>query len=160
MNKRDIVIGLVILAALAGFIYFRQKNIRKSQELTTPQTLSLEDQLEDAFKVKLPEDVDKAELMDVAGGTASGIATRKFESGKFTHAVLADLPDTAAGAFYQGWLVMGDNVLSTGRLREAKGGFILEFESNKDYSGYNKVVVSLEEKADAAPEKHILEGSF
>jgi len=50
--------------------------------------------------------------------------------------------------------------ISTGRLTLAKGGYMLEFESSRDYSEYSEVVVTLEAVDDKKPEKHILEGSF
>jgi len=165
MNRRDIVIGLVILFALAGFIFFRAKR-ETSPELIVPQTLSVEDKLEEAFNLQLPEDVEKVELNDVSGGDGSGIATRKFESGRFTHTVLADLPDPAVGSFYEGWLVRGNAgdanfaFISTGRMTLAKGGYILEFESQTNYSDYSNVVITSERVADTTPESHILEGSF
>lgn len=165
MNRRDIVIGFVILAALAGFIYFRAKRTTP-EELTVPQTLSTEDQIEQKFGVQLPENVERAELKDVSGGNASGIATRKFENGTFTLSVLADVPDPASGSFYEGWLVRGKEgdenfaYISTGRMSVAKGGYILEFNSQTDYSDYPNVVITLEKQADTTPETHILEGSF
>ena len=165
MNRRDIVIGFVILAALAGFIFFRAKR-ETSPELIVPQTLSVEDKLEEAFNLQLPEDVEKVELNDVSGGDGSGIATRKFENGRFTHTVLADLPDPAAGSFYEGWLVRGNPqdanfaFISTGKMKLAKGGYLLEFQSATDFSEYNQVIVTKEIVADSTPETHILEGSF
>ena len=165
MNRRDIVIGLVILFALAGFIFFRAKR-ETSPELIVPQTLSTEDTLEEKFGLTLPEDVEKVELNDVSGGDGSGIATRKFESGIFTHTILADLPEPTSGTFYQGWLVRGsagdDNFafISTGRMTLAKGGYLLEFQSATDFSEYNQVIVTKEIVADSTPETHILEGSF
>ena len=159
MERRDIVIGIVILVALAGFIYFRSRR-EAPEELQVPQTLSVEDQLESAFDFNIPDDVEKAELKDVSGGNATGIATRKFDAGKFTHAVLADLPDPEPDSFYEGWLVKDDSLISTGRLRIAKGGYLLEFQTSTDYSSYDNVVVTLERVADSVPEEHLLEGSF
>lgn len=165
MNRRDIVIGLVVLAALAGVIYFRSRG-PSPDELKVPQTLSTEDVLEDRFGLDIPEDVDKAELKDVSGGTSTAIATRKFEAGTFTHTVIADLPDSDPGTFYEGWLVrdnQGDpdfNIISTGRMRIAKGGYLLEFQSTTDYSDHNNVIITQEEVSDNVPEKHVLEGSF
>ena len=164
MNKRDIVIGLVIVAMLVGVVYFRRQN--ESEELVIPQTLSVEDEIEESFNIDIPEDVDKAELSDVGGGDATAIATRKFENGKYEHNILADLPEIETSEFYQGWLVKGEegsdgySVLSTGKLRIAKGGWMLNFESSNDYSDYGKVIVSREKVNDTTPETHILEGSF
>ena len=157
MKRRDIVIGLIVLAVLAGIIFLARRQREQPELQTTP---SVEERLEESFNLEIPEDVEKIELADVSGGDSSGIATRKFEDATFTHVVLADLPEPEEGKFYEGWLVKGEEVVSTGRLRVAKGGYLLEFESSTDYSDYKTVVVSEEEIADATPEKHILEGSF
>jgi len=165
MNRRDIVIGLLVLAALAGVIYFRSREDTR-EELTVPQTLSTEDALEEKFALELPDDVEKTELNDVIGLAASAIATRKFDAGTFTLTVLADLPEPDQGTFYEGWLVRGSegdsdfNVISIGRLRIAKGGYLLEFQSSIDYSEHSNVIITQEKVADNVPEKHILEGSF
>jgi len=157
VKARDIVIGLVILAVLAGAIYFIRRPRQRLEELPTPST---EEKIKESFNLEIPEDVDKAQLKDVSGGSGSGMATRSFEGGKFKHMVLADLPDPAAGTFYQGWLVKDGDLFSTGKMRIAKGGWILEFESSVDYSDYNQVVVTQESVDDETPETHILEGEF
>lgn len=158
MNRRDIVIGLIILAVLAGVVYF----VRRPRGPTLPAipTPSTEEKIEESFNVKIPEDVERAELTAVAGADGSGIATRKFETGVFTHTVLADLPEPEAGTFYEGWLVKGLSFISSGEMRIAKGGYLLDFTSSVDYSDYNKVVITLEKVDDKKPETHILEGSF
>jgi hypothetical protein len=159
MKKKDIVIGLVILAALAGLIYWGSRR-GEGEELPLPTVPSVEEKIEGAFDIEIPENVDKAELEDVSGGDASGIATRKFENGLFNHMVLADLPDPEPGEFYEGWLIKDGEVISTGKMRLAKGGYLLEFESSTDYPDYNQVVITLEKIDDENPEAHILEGSF
>ena len=167
MKRRDIVIGVVVLLVVSGIVYWNQRN-RSREELVVPETVSssLEEALEEKFKIEIPEDVDKAELKDVSGGTASGIATRKFENSTYTHTIIADLPDLEGGTFYQSWLVKGEegdnnfSLISTGRPRLGKGGWTLNFESKTDYSDHGKVLISLENKADNTPEKRILEGNF
>ncbi|OGM04501.1 hypothetical protein A2715_01230 [Candidatus Woesebacteria bacterium RIFCSPHIGHO2_01_FULL_39_32] len=167
MKRRDIVIGSVILLLLVGVIYWNRRN-RRLEELKVPETLtkSVEETLEDKFKIEIPEDIDKAELKDVLGGTASGIATRKFENSTFTHAIISDLVDPEDGTFYQAWLVRGEegsenySVISTGRPQLTKGGWTLSFESKVDYSDHSKVIITLEKKADNTPEKVIIEGNF
>ncbi|MFZ5933200.1 MAG: anti-sigma factor [Patescibacteria group bacterium] len=162
MRTRDIVIGLIILALTAGAIVW----VRRPKAPQPTPTPSIEEKIEKTFNFEIPEDVDRAELKDVSGGTGSGIATRKYENGKFSHTVLADLLDPTPGTFYEGWLVRGKEgdanfaSISTGALRVAKGGYILEFESAKDYSDYQGVVITLEKVSDSKPETHILEGSF
>jgi len=162
MKKKDIILGLVFLAIFAG-LYFFLKNRQASKVTKVPESLpQIEENIEKTFRITIPDDVDKVELSAVSDIKGSAIATRKYESGKFTHMVLADLPDpAAAGTFYEGWLVKGDETyIPTGKMTIAKGGYLLEFEYPTDLSSYNKVVITLEKTADSKPEKHILEGSF
>ncbi len=157
MQKKDIVIGLIVLTVLAGIVYLVRRPKDKLRVTSTP---SVEERMEDVFNLEIPEDAEKAPLEDVTGGNASGIATRSYEDGRFVHVVLADLPDPEVGSFYEGWLARGDNFVSTGKLRIAKGGYLLEFESGVDYSDFDEVVVTLEAIEDRNPEQHVLEGSF
>ncbi len=163
MKTRDIIIGVVVLALLAGFVYYRNN---KKETPTVPPVVSNEKTLEDKFKIQIPDDVDKADLKAADGGSASGIATKDFTDNKFTSSVLADLPVPAAGEFYQAWLVKGETgssdyaVVSLGKLKTAKGGYLLDYSSKADYPDYKKVIVTLEKKSDNTPEKTVLEGSF
>ena len=162
--SRNVVIGLIAIAAIAGLVYWFQKT-RKAELPESPQP-TFEETFEDRFNIQVPDDVDKSELKDVSSGDARGLATKKYESGQFTHAVLADLPDPEQGSFYEGWLVRGNEgdenfaYISTGMMTLGKGGYMLEFESSTDYSEYSGVVVTLEKIDDKKPEQHILEGSF
>lgn len=163
MNRRDIITGVIILILIVvGVFWFRN---RGSKEVIAPSTSSQE-KIKKSFNFTIPDDVETADLKDVSGGDGSGVATRKFENSNFTHMVLADLPDPKAGTFYEGWLVrgkMGDSnfaFVSTGKLMVAKGGFLLEFQSQVDHSAYTGVVVTLEKVNDKTPETHVLEGSF
>jgi hypothetical protein len=164
MNRRDIVIGGVILLLLSGVIYWRQTT--RPEETKIPETLSVEDQLEEKFKFEIPEDVDKTELKDVAGVGATAIATRKYEDGKYTHTALVDIADPEVGTFYQGWIAKGEegsddfSIVSTGKLKLAKGGWMIEFESSTDYSDYDKILITQEKFFDNNPEEKLLEGSF
>src|SRR3972149_15484 len=166
MNRRDIVIGVIVVVLVAGGLYVRQRS-RTQEETRVPETLSsVEEQIEDKFKVDIPEDVDKAELKDTSGGSASAIATRKFENNRFELSILADMPDPSTGKFYQAWLTKGGrdreefSQVSLGRLILAKGGWMLNYSGDKDYSDHAKVIVSSEGVSDATPEQIILEGSF
>ena len=159
MNRRDIVIGLIILALIVGIVYFIKRPKTSTVSTETPIE-TIEQKMEDNFKLNIPEDVDKTELKDVSGGLGSGIAVRKYENGKFEHTVLADLPDPENGMFYGGWLVKDGQTVLTGKMRVAKGGYLLNFTSDKDYSDYKEVVVTLEKTDDQTPEEHVLEGSF
>lgn len=157
-RTKDIVIGLVIIAIViaAALLY---KNLKTPKVLPTPTPSTTKEDIQGMFNYQVPENVESIELKDVTGGTAKAIATRNYENGTFTHEVLADLPDLKEG-FYEGWLVMGDKYISTGKLRVAKGGYLLDFSSVTDYSDYTKVVVTKELVNDQTPELHVLEGSF
>jgi len=161
MKKKDIILGLIFLAVFVGLFFFL-KNRQALKITKVPESLpQIEENIEKTFRITIPDDVDKVELSAVSDIKGSGIATRKYESGKFTHMVLADLPDPEAGTFYEGRLVKGDETyISTGKMTMAKGGYLLEFQYPIDISSYNKVVITLEKTADSKPEKHILEGSF
>ena len=163
MRGRDIVTGALILAVIAGTIFW----LRGRSVTPQPQvSQEIEEKMEASFNIDIPEDVEKTELKDVTEGTSTGIATRSYDGSIFTLTVLADLPDPEPGIVYEGWLVRGkaghDNfkVVSTGVMQIAKGGYLLEFESDGDYTDFTGVVITLETVVDATPEKHILEGSF
>ena len=165
MKRRDIVIALVVLIILAGVVYYRQRN-QVQEELKVPETLSIEESLEDKLNIQIPDDADKADLKDATGGSSSGIFSRKSEEGTFTSSFIADLPQPESGKYYEGWLVKGEegsedySIVSAGRLSAAKGGYLLDFSSRTDYSEYNKIMVTLESKSDRTPEETVLEGNF
>lgn len=163
-KTRDVVTGIIVIAVVitSGLIY---KNLKSPKTLPTPFPSTTREDLTREFNFEIPEDVESIELVSVSGRSGRGIATRKYlpaqtgEGGTFTHAVLADLADLESG-FYEGWLVMGDEFISTGKMRIAKGGYLLEFSSSTDYSDYEEVVITLETVFDNLPETHVLEGSF
>lgn len=144
MRTRDIVIGLVILAVVAGAIVWIRRARTTPAPLPTP---SIEEKIEKTFNFEIPEDVDRAELKDVSGGGGAGIATRDT--------VLADLPDPEGGYFYQAWTEKDGKLISLGKMRLAKGGWIFE----GSVAG-QKVIVSKEKIFDSKIETKILEGSF
>ena len=165
MNRRDIVIGFIILAVVAGIIYFVRRP--KTTPIETPvATPSFEEQFENKFNTQIPDNLDKAELKDITRQGGSGLATRNYENGIFNLTVLADLPDLEPNDFYEVWLSRGTagqnnySLISIGSLQIAKGGFLLDFNENKNYSDYQNVIISLETKLNTSPEKIILEGSF
>jgi hypothetical protein len=168
MNKRDIVIGIIVLAVLGGVIYLRSQKTESNLKVPEGQTqaASTEKSLEDKFKTTIPDDAPKAELKAVSGGDGSGIASKKEESGNYTVTVLADLPESSTGTYYQGWLVKGEegeddyNIVSAGRLTSAKGGYMLNFQSKTDYPDHKKVVISEEKPGSTKISKAVLEGNF
>lgn len=144
MKFRDIVIGAIVLGLLVGGALWI-RNSRLNKQALTVTTPSIEEKIGETFNgLTIPEGVEKAELKDVSGGNGFGIATRTE--------VLADLPDPDRGEFYQAWIEKGDQKILLGKMRVAKGGYLIEYDGAR-YPGYDKVVVTL-------GEKRILEGSF
>lgn len=166
MNWKDILIGLILLAGLAGLIYYWQTPPAQPENLRVPQTLSIEDEIERAFNIQVPDDVDKAELKSTDGSSSSGLATRKFENSRFELTILADLPENDSSRFYKAWIQRGEtnsegySLLPIGRLHLAKGGFLVDYSANVDYSDHLKILVSRESKDDDLLEDLILQGSF
>ncbi len=163
--KRETIIGAaVVILILVGAYYFftryQGSEVVPSPVEKTPVSEELEEGFETGMGIEVPEGVEKTTLADVTGGAGTGMATRRFEDNLFEHTVMAALPEPGTGKFYEGWLVSDGQFFSTGKLEEMKGGWYLEFSADKDYSDYNRVVVTLEEKDDSQPEKHLLEGSF
>jgi hypothetical protein len=144
MKTRNVVIGLLILVVLVTAAFVIKKSLTK-KSLSVPAIPSIETKIEKSFGgIVIPDDVEKAELKNVDDGEGVGIATRTE--------ILANLPDLNQGQSYQVWLEKDGKQVLLGKMRIAKGGWILEYDSSK-YLGYNKIIATL-------GDKHILEGSF
>lgn len=165
MNKERLIGLAVILLIVGGVLLVRNRGRQKLEEVVPAGQAEIEGEVSELAKqmgVVLPEDTDKIELKDVTGREGRGVATRKFSEGVFTHSVLAALPDPEVGTWYEGWLVRPDPfaVVYTGKLKMAKGGWVVDFVSNQNLLDHKQVVVTLEKVDDRKPESHILEGSF
>lgn len=147
MKTKDIVLGVVVvIVVLLGILWVRKARIDKNNRLME-ETPTTEEKISDSFNgLQIPEDTKKVELTDVNGGDGFGIATSDM--------VLVDLPDPAAGSFYQVWVEKDGQLVSLGKMRIAKGGWLLE----GNISG--KVVVSEEKVFDNNIETKILEGTL
>lgn len=147
MNKRDVIVGLAVIVVFVGvFLLFKRRKANLQVPQVTPTPTATET-IQSKFNMQIPDNVEKAELKDVTGGNASGVATRDT--------VLADLPDLDNGYFYQVWDELNGKLASLGKMRAVKGGYL--FEGNIQGS---KVVVSKEKVFDNDLETKILEGSF
>lgn len=166
--KREQWVGLAVVLVLAGgFLWWRSAKRAERPEVfpAEGEGVEIEDrtsQFAKKFGVVLPQSLDRVELKDVTGGANAGIATREVVNNKFSHAVLAALLDPERGSWYEGWLVRDEpfEAIYTGKLRLAKGGYLLEFNSSQDLRDHQKVVVTVEKKDDRKPETHVLEGTF
>ena len=89
-----------------------------------------------------------------------------WRNDQFEYSVLADLPELPEGQTYQSWIRKGQegdegySLVSTGAMRMAKGGWIVNFSSPTDYFDHDRVIVSLEKVLDNQMEEQVLEGFF
>jgi len=154
MKTRDIIIGFVFLVILTvGILWiFRVKN-NKTTNIPLP-TPNIVQKVNNAFpNLNVPANADRANLSDVTGGSNIGVATRQTTNGVYTLTIMINAPAPAKNTFYQATLSSGTNSVNLGRLNLSKSGYLLNYQSNNNYSGYNKVAVSLGNSP-------ILEGSF
>lgn len=154
MKSRDIIIGFVFLVVLiAGVLWiFKFRGIKT---LVTPtQTPTISQKVTNTFpSLDVPVGADRANLSDVSGGTGLGVATRQKTNGNFAVTVMANLPNPPANSFYQAYLTNNNGNISLGKMNLTKSGYLVNFISSQDLTGYNKVVVT-------HGITHILEGSF
>lgn len=154
MKNRDVVIGfifLVILIAGVLWIFRVKKPITTSFPLPTPNIVQ---KVRNAFpNLKVPANADRANLTDISGGLNVGEAIRSTSNGIYTLTVVINAPAPSYGSFYQASLSNGTKTLILGKLVLSKSGYLLNFTSRNNYSGYNKVIISLQNSP-------VLEGSF
>jgi hypothetical protein len=145
MRFKNILVTLLILILLiAGVLFILKKARLKNTSVPSP-TPSIEQKIESKFKnLIIPEDAERVELKNVSGTEGYGMATKSE--------ILADLPEPLVGQKYKVWLEKDGKTVLLGNMTEAKGGWILNYNSS-NYPGYNKIIVTLNDA-------HILEGSF
>lgn len=151
-NRKDVIIGFVIiLVVLLGSYFYRKTRLPKNIPTPMPVSVSFQKDFEEDFKLDIPDDANTVELKDVSGGSSRGIATE--------NEILVDADSPKEGYFYEAWLVKDGTTVSIGKLFEAKGGWILEYDKSMSLD-VDKVIVSEEKYQDSTLEKKILEGSF
>lgn len=169
MERQRLFTVLVVILVAVGLFFFFGNGEEEMEIDVEEEQASVEDvtrELSSTLGVTVPEDVERVTLRDVSNEGATGLATRSFSDGQFTHSVLAALPELTAGSQYQGWLVRGSegeedySVVSTGRLRSSKGGYLLEYSDTSDLRDHDQVWVTVETEIDETPETRVLEGSF
>lgn len=105
-----------------------------------------------------------AELINVAKNNREGQASRIYKDGQFTLKVISELPLLENDYLYECWLLRDNPIeyINVGQLtQETDEKYHLNFIVNKDYTDYNKVVITLEPNDEnPAPSSHILEGVF
>ena len=96
--------------------------------------------------------------------SANGVAqAHRFEDGRYLHTVNLNIEPAPDGYFYEGWIIKGPSVISTGHLTNNFGDVRhnLRFEADEDYTGHLNVVITLEpDDGNPAPADHVAEGKL
>lgn len=154
-----VILFLVLFGSSVYFFRVAQKNdlLKKAEEVAENTVQSPLPPIEDA----------SANMLDLKTGTTAGIASRASVLNVFTHTIKTQLPAVdSSGLFYEGWLVrlVPYGFFSTGEMVANKEGqYVLEWKGDleTDYSGYTKIVVTLEARdGNPDPSEHVLEGVF
>ncbi|MFC1649646.1 hypothetical protein ACFL2C_02985 [Patescibacteria group bacterium] len=164
MKRHDVVVTVIVVVCVSAliyyFFYYEVPGEQLTLDETGPQALSVEDSIEESFQLEIPEDVEKVELQGTQNSKA--IATRDIRDGVTELTILADLPDGE----YHAALVLGsegdDNfeILPLGNLGLAKGGYLIDHQSDSDLSEYNRIIVSSNPITSDIPEDLVFDGSF
>ncbi len=103
-------------------------------------------------------------MSGVEGVNANGVAqAHRFEDGRYLHTVTLNIEPAEDGYFYEGWLVNGPSVISTGHLTNNFGDVrhSLRFEEDADYTNHLSVIITLEpDDGNPAPAGHVAEGKL
>ncbi len=103
-----------------------------------------------------------AELEDVTGGDASGLAQAKYEDDEYTMvARFRNLPEPEGSDFYEGWVVKPGSVISSGKAEKVDGEYENRFTSEEDLTGNTDYVLTIEpDDGNPKPAGHVLEGTL
>ena len=163
-KNRDIVIGAIVIVILVFLVgYFVRKGRNKAAEPQPTSSAEAVREIEDKFKIDIPENAEMLELKNLTQDSISALAARSKTDSMYNISVLADLPDPKPGSQYSAWLLKDTKdkeFVKLGNLRIAKGGYLIDYQSKTDYSDYNMVLISEETKNDATIETKLLEGTF
>ena len=163
---------VILVVVLIGAYWYALWRTGESEVTVVPvtntspkeSTASTDTNKDNSTQVKVI--VDTITLDSVGNYTGSGVATRIFANGTFTHTLSAKITDPASGKFYEGWLVnmsLTPKFFSTGKLKKENGEYKLTFTNNKEYTKYSDIIITEETEAnglDGVPEAHVLEGTF
>ena len=163
--KTLVWILIIVILGIGGVIIFRSKqDSNANQDQTTANNPEFTTVEQFNANQQLIIELAEIELTAQSGYEGStGTATRRFSGSTFEHTIKAQLNDPPSGKFYEGWLVDGSNILSTGPLTKLDDLWELNFSAQANYPSYTQVVVTEETEAnglDGVPETHVLEGSF
>ncbi|MDA1208423.1 MAG: anti-sigma factor [bacterium] len=101
-------------------------------------------------------------LTGVEAAIANGVAqVHVYADGASLHTAQLNIKRPEDGYFYEGWIIKDGDVISTGHAKSRFGDVrhFIQFETDKNLTGYTKVVITLEpDDGDPAPAGHVAEG--
>lgn len=171
-RKTVIIVVMIMVVAALAFWSVQQSgdDMDKTQEMNSKQSTA--DTTSDLSIPELKsEDYDECgegesiELGAVNGFSGNGNAVRSYCNGEYHLVTTSNIGEPPEGKFFEGWLI-GLRVISTGAFeKQDDGSYVNEFTANSNYIelGYDRVVITEENKADGLDEEHgghVLEGSF
>ena len=152
MKTRNVALGFVFLIIIIAAVLII-KDIYKPKLVVSPSVTPTIEHVPGKFNgLTVPQGAATANLSDISGGQGTGVVILEKTNGTFSYTVAANLPAPTTGV-YQAYLTDGKTTLLMGTLTVGKGGYIVNYSSVKDLSGYKTVFVAL-------GTTHILEGSF
>ena len=162
MNFKRILSTLILFSIVfLGIRFFI--NLRTETDVALTNSKEMDAIVTEEIGMSWMEDSNVlfTEIDDVSGGDSSGKAYILRSDAGLKHYVEAYLPTPEEGYSYEGWLVRKQPTLdffSTGVMIVKDDMYVLEYESDMNYLGYDEVVITLESSVDETPETHILEG--
>ncbi len=151
-----LVLGLVIVGLLMW---------RKGQSEDQPVAdIASEEEVEqrvnhllEQANISLPENSERINLRALEGVEATGVVSLSKDENETRVAVIASLPENESEN-YVVWMV-GDGVdaLKLGRLRLAKGGYLLDQSVSEDLRQYERVLIG---KESDLPDSPLLSGDL
>jgi hypothetical protein len=144
-RKRFLIILAVLVVAGVAFFIISPKLSKKTPKIISTPTPSVEEQLQDKFKgLSIPDDTERIELKNVSGTEAMGMAGK--------NEIVADLPELSPSEEYRVLLGNGTKTVLLGVMKQAKGGWILEYDLSR-YPDYKEISI-------VKGSSRILEGTF
>ena len=172
-----IVVSVTVVIILAMIVAISYANNKKKNELKKAE---MQNQTETSITTKnnnvLNKEINKEETVDVAldyqlyvklknvvgdnelegdvfsSGAGGNVKASYLESGYLMVASFNDLPDPAAGYFYESWLIReGDDqdTINAGRAEKVNGSYVGAYTSENDITDHDLFILTLEKNDEA-----------
>lgn len=161
------IAAVVLVIAGLGFFLYRQSRNNQPEEpvdVTEQQQQEAEqrgEEVAERLNIEVPEGAEREAFRATGETQGAGLVSRIERDGQLAYSFAVDLPDPQTGEFYEAYAVgEGEEREFLGRLRQAKGGWLLETSISAEISGLNRVIITRETQDDQTPEEVVLETQF